>query len=61
MGQIAYRADNGEIVEAFSLSDLDWEEICSSPAGTLLMPRTDWPAVPKTSIGGLRFFSHHAG
>lgn len=25
------------------------------------MPNTNWPAVPKTSIRGLRFFAHHPG
>lgn len=61
MGQISYRANSGEIVEAFSLSDSEWECICSLPLGSLLMPYTDWPAIPKTSIRGLRFFAHHSG
>lgn len=61
MGQLAYKAENGAIIEAFSVSNKDWDEICSAPLGSYLMPRTDWPAVPKTSIRGLRFFAHHAG
>lgn len=34
---------------------------CSASRGTLLMPVSSWPAVPKTSIRGLRFFAHHPG
>ena len=61
MGQVAYFSETGEIVEAFSTSDTRWEELCAAPHGTLLMPRSAWPAVPKTSIRGLRFFAHHPG
>lgn len=61
MGQIAYFGSTGEIVEAFSASDAEWEAICTTPKGQLLMPRSKWPAVAKTSIRGLRFFSHHSG
>lgn len=61
MGQIAYHAETGEMVEAFSASDSVWQDICHSPLGTWLMPRTNWPAIPKTSIRGLRFFAHHSG
>ncbi|PRY76038.1 hypothetical protein CLV80_110124 [Yoonia maritima] len=61
MGQIAYRADTGEIVEAFSVSDLEWDALCNAQTGTVLMPRSKWPAVPKTSSRGLRFFAHNVG
>lgn len=61
MGQIAYMADTEIMLEAFSLSDAEWDDVCKLPRGTLLMPHTNWPAVPKTSIRGLRFFSHHSG
>ncbi len=61
MGQIAYVADTGMILEAFSLSNDEWDKLCSAPIGTLVMPRTNWPAIPKTSIRGLRFFAHHSG
>lgn len=61
MGQVAYHAGTGEIVEAFSATDEGWAALCSTPRGTLLMPRSAWPAVPKTSIRGLRFFAHYPG
>ncbi|TYB84223.1 competence protein CoiA family protein [Oceaniovalibus sp. ACAM 378] len=61
MGQIAYHAKTGAMAEAFSAPDSVWQDICQSPAGTWLMPQTDWPATPKTSIRGLRFFAHRPG
>lgn len=61
MGQIAYRADTGAAVEAFSVSDAEWAVLCAEPRGAIVMPRSAWPAVPKTSIRGLRFFAHHPG
>ena len=61
MGQIALKAETGELIEAFSVNDAEWQEICSASSGTLLMPLSNWPAVPKTSIRGLRFFAHHPG
>jgi hypothetical protein len=61
VGQIAYKANTGELVEAFSLTEVEWEALSSSSKGTLRMPRSDWPAIPKTSIRGLRFFAHHPG
>lgn len=61
MGQIAYNHETGVIIEAFSLSEGDWEKICGEPKGTYLMPATQWPAVPKVSINGLRFFAHYNG
>lgn len=59
MGQIAYHATTGERVEAFSVSEMIWQDICDAAQGVWLMPRTAWPAVPKTSIRGLRFFAHY--
>lgn len=61
MGQLAYNAATGDVAEAFSATDAAWESICEAPLGTWLMPRTAWPAVPKTSIRGLRFFAHAPG
>ncbi|MEC8067898.1 MAG: hypothetical protein VX154_08575 [Pseudomonadota bacterium] len=61
MGQISYVKETGEVLEAFSMSDNKWNEICALPIGSLIMPYTDWPAIPKTSIRGLRFFAHHQG
>lgn len=61
MGQIAYNAATRDIAEAFSASDAAWLSICDAPLGTWVMPRTAWPAVPKTSIRGLRFFAHAPG
>lgn len=61
MGQVAYYSETGKMVEAFSVSDTTWDELCAAPRGTLLMPRSGWPAIPKTSIRGLRFFAHHPG
>jgi hypothetical protein len=61
MGQIAYAASTGEIIEAFSDDDDSWAALCAAPKGAILMPRTNWPAVAKTSIRGLRFFAHHSG
>lgn len=61
MGQIAYSANTNEVVEAFSVTDEEWAGLCLSPRGTLLMPRSAWPAVPKTSPRGLRFFAHYPG
>lgn len=61
MGQLAYEGKTGQIVESFSLSDEAWAIFCAAPRGTLLMPVSSWPAVPKTSIRGLRFFAHHRG
>lgn len=61
MGQIAYIANSGEVLEAFSLPDLAWDALSTVPKGTILMPGTSWPAVAKTSIRGLRFFSHYPG
>lgn len=61
MGQIACNASTGLMAEAFSVTDAEWDAICTSPRGTWLMPHSDWPAVPKTSIRGLRFFAHHPG
>lgn len=61
MGQTAFCANTGEIIEAFSLTDLEWELISCKPIGSLVMPRTGWPAVPKVSIRGLRFFAHAPG
>lgn len=61
MGQVAYEATSRRRIEAFDLSDAEWDAVSSLPKGALVMPVTDWPAVPKTSIRGLRFFAHHAG
>lgn len=61
MGQIAINSGTGEIVEAFSISDGVWQTLCEAPRGTLLMPRSRWPAVPKTSIRGIRYFAHYPG
>ncbi|OWK25535.1 hypothetical protein AJ87_08930 [Rhizobium yanglingense] len=61
MGQIAYDAATGEMMEAFSMTDEAWGIACQAPSGAILMPRTGWPAVPKVSIRGLRFFAHHPG
>lgn len=61
LGQIAYRASTGLTAEAFSATDGEWAAICAAPRGTWLMPRSAWPAIPKTSIRGLRFFAHHSG
>lgn len=61
MGQIAICAETGSSVEAFSLTDLEWDNICHKPSVVLLMPVTGWPAIPKTSIRGLRFFAHAGG
>ncbi|MEX2745856.1 hypothetical protein AB3480_32155 [Rhizobium mongolense] len=61
MGQIAYDAATGEMMEAFSMTDEAWGIACQAPSGAILMPRTGSPAVPKVSIRGLRFFAHHPG
>lgn len=61
MGQIAYHAATGQMAEAFSVSDEEWDAIGSAQRGTWVMPRSGWPAVAKTSIGGLRFFAHNPG
>jgi hypothetical protein len=61
LGQIAYCRDSGVLIEAFSLSDPDWNKLCAAPLGAILMPRTNWPAIPKVSIKGLKFFAHHQG
>lgn len=49
------------MAEAFSVSDAEWAAMCAEPSGTWLMPVSGWPAVPKTSSRGLRFFAHHPG
>lgn len=61
MGQIAYLAATGEMIEAFSVTDTVWDALCKLPRGSMTMPRTNWPATAKTSIKGLRFFSHYPG
>lgn len=61
MGQVAYLAETNELIEAFSVSDAGWADLISAPKGAILMPRSGWPAVPKTSIRGVRFFAHHPG
>jgi len=61
MGQLAYEASTGREVEAFSTTDSEWAQICAAQKGAFLMPRSAWPAVAKTSIRGLRFFSHYPG
>ncbi|WP_107675013.1 hypothetical protein [Agrobacterium sp. LAD9] len=61
MGQIAYLAATGEMIEAFSVTDTVWDALCKLPKGSMTMPRTNWPATAKTSIKGLRFFSHYPG
>lgn len=61
MGQIAIKRGTGEVIEAFSASDDEWNEICRESIGTYLMPQSEWPAVPKVSIRELRFFAHHPG
>lgn len=61
MGQIAYLPKTGEMLEAFSTADTVWDALCQLPKGSMTMPRTGWPATPKTSIKGLRFFSHYPG
>lgn len=61
MGQTAILPMTGERIEAFSASDELWAWLCNVPKGTILMPRTNWPATAKTSIKGLRFFSHFPG
>jgi hypothetical protein len=61
MGQIALCAQTGASFEAFSLTDLDWNSLSGRPKGSLIMPVTGWPAIPKTSIRGLRFFAHAPG
>ncbi len=61
MGQLAYHSTTGNEVEAFSLTDEEWNTIWNDPIGTWLMPKTNWPAIPKVSIRGLRFFAHKSG
>ncbi len=61
MGQIAFHSKTGEIIEAFSLNDEQWMNIRAEPIGALSMPLTDWPAVPKISNRGLRYFAHLSG
>lgn len=61
MGQTAILPMTGERIEAFSASDELWAWLCNVPKGTILMPRTNWPATAKTSSNGLRFFSHYPG
>ncbi|MBB2841551.1 UNVERIFIED_ORG: hypothetical protein GGE64_005335 [Rhizobium etli] len=61
MGQTAILAVTGERLEAFSVHDERWKFLCDAPKGTILMPRTNWPAVAKTSVLGLRFFAHYSG
>lgn len=61
MGQIAYLTASGEELEAFSLNDVEWDALCQLPKGRMTMARTNWPATAKTSIKGLRFFSHYPG
>lgn len=61
MGQTAILAMTGERLEAFSAHDELWKWLCYAPKGTILMPRTNWPAVAKTSMLGFRFFAHYSG
>ena len=61
MGQIAYRQATGEIIEAFAVDADEWAKMCAEPLGTYIMPKTDWPALLKESIRGLRFFAHYSG
>ncbi|WP_172623887.1 competence protein CoiA family protein [Octadecabacter sp. SW4] len=61
MGQIAIKRRTGEVIEAFSVSSDEWNEIRREVIGTYLMPQSEWPAVPKVSIRGLRYFAHHPG
>lgn len=61
MGQIACEISTGRELEAFSTTDAEWAAICAAPKGAFRMPGTQWPAVGKTSIRGLRFFAHYAG
>jgi hypothetical protein len=61
MGQLAYHSTIGSEIEAFSLTDDEWNAVCHDPIGTWVMPKTNWPAIPKVSIRGLRFFAHKSG
>lgn len=61
MGQVAYLTSTGEVLEAFSVTDAAWAQLCQLPRGAMVMPRSHWPATAKTSINGLRFFSHYPG
>ncbi|MBY3215944.1 hypothetical protein HFO21_16510 [Rhizobium laguerreae] len=61
MGQVAYTVATGSPIEAFSTSDEQWAVLRDAPRGSLLMPKSRWPACAKTSIRGLRFFAHHPG
>jgi len=61
LGQIAINDKTGERIEAFSVSVEEWKMHCLAQRGTLVTPVSSWPAVPKTSINGLRFFAHHPG
>ena len=61
MGQIAYTLNERKMLEAFSLTDKEWGELSALPRGSILMPHSNWPAIPKVSIHGLRFFAHYQG
>ena len=61
MGQLATRAEDGKEIEAFSMSDVEWELAKSQPMGAYLMRGACWPAILKTSIRGLRYFAHAPG
>lgn len=61
MGQTAILSITGERIEAFSAHEELWKWLCVAPRGSMLMPRTQWPAMAKTSPLGLRFFAHYSG
>lgn len=57
----AIRASTGEIVEAFDLSNAQWREMKSEPAGTYLIRRSLLPAVLKQNVWGTKWFAARPG
>jgi hypothetical protein len=50
----------GKPVYPESFSDLEWQAIKSSyKVGDFLLPCCKSPAIPKTSLNGVKFFAHH--
>ncbi len=61
MPLIAIRVKDGAEVEGFSMSEANWKAFKKEPVGSYVMRGSMWPAIPKRSIRGLKFFAHAPG
>lgn len=60
MAEVAIRTNDGEIIFASEVESATWKEIKNTHSvGDFMFQSCECIAIPKTSISGLQFFSHH--